>query len=963
LSGHEIPKHKEGELATICLLLRKATGVDFSLYKEGTLQRRIRTRMAQHKIQELKDYVEFIQGDSEEGQALFEDLLIRVTRFFRDRETFDTLKANVFPRLMENRSPDDSIRVWIPGCSTGEEVYSIAMCLLESLGDMARSTPIKIFATDISESAINRARSGVYPENISADVSPERLRRFFAAVGTGYKVAKTVRDSCVFAKQDVTKDPPFSNLDFLSCRNVLIYFEPVLQQQVMPIFHYALKPGAFLMLGVSETIGQCSELFKLVDKKNRIYSKKPSPSPRMFGFPLETHAEAPVREGECVDEKDASTTDIQKEADRVVVGKYAPPGVVIDGDRNAIQFRGDTGAFLKPAPGAPTFDVLKMAREGIRLELHKAINEALEQGGSVRKEGLRVKTNEHFTSLNLEVVPLGLRYAGKPCLLITFEHDDRRRGTKDRKDSSHVWAWLQSLVRRSAQPRKGTGGNRRVANGPTMEELGKELEDTKNYLQSIIDELDARNEELQAANEEIRSANEELQSTNEELETAKEELQATNEELTTVNEELQGRNAEIGKINDDLTNLVSSVNIPIVMLGPDLSIRRFTPSAGKVFNFVPGDIGRPIADIKSTIDVADLDRWVLEVLKDLTVKEAEVKDREGHWYTLTLRPYRTVANKIDGAVIALVDIDKIKRSEGRVRESLEYAENIIETVRQPLLVLDKELRVQKANRAFCKTFKVSSDEVVGPCIYELGNRQWDIPDLRRFLEEIITQNTSFEGYEVEHDFPTIGHKTMLLNARRMRGQRGTELILLALEECRQSQRLAAIGETVTGLAHESRNALQRAQAGLERLESRLTGNPEASAILDQIQKAQDDLHRLYDDVREYAAPMPLEKDACDLAKLVEDAWLDLASMREGREARIQQHSGGLALHRSFATPLRTLLRLQAGLSRSRSVTLRQRFGGNPPSAWQYVTTVRALRPKGGRRSSRLFTRQRVAERE
>ncbi len=645
-----LPEGGEDDLKRIFRQLLRSTGVDFTYYKHSTIERRIARRMVLQRIERREDYVQYLEDNPGEVEALYGDILITVTGFFRDPGAFLVLKQKVFPAVTKNRSPETPIRVWVPGCATGEEAYSIAICLLEFLGDRATNIPIQIFGTDISETAIEKARSGIYAKSITADVSAQRLRRFFVKVDSGYQISKPVRELCVFAKQDLTRDPPFSKLDLISCRNMLIYLGPVLQKRVIPLFHYALKLEGFLLLGKSEALSAYSDLFSLVEGKHKIYSKRAAP-PRHFLDVVPTHHPAikePVsREFGGPGESGWSELDMQKEADRIVLTRYAPPGVIVNDAMEILQFRGRTGHYLEPEPGEASFNLLKMAREGLKLELRAALHRAKKTNAPVRKDGLRVRYDGQVRHVTVEIVPLKTAPSGERVYLILFEETIPEAVPEPQETIP---------AERAKKPTQGIKDRQ-------MAQLEQELASTREYLRSIIEEQEATNEELKSANEEALSSNEELQSVNEELETAKEELQSANEELTTMNEELQNRNIEMHQLNDDLINLLASVNIPILMLGSDSCIRRFTPMAEKAMNVVSSDVGRSIHDIKLGVELPDLEQLISEVLDTLSVRKREVQDREGRWYSLRVYPYRTMDNKIDGTVLTLVDIDLLKRSQ------------------------------------------------------------------------------------------------------------------------------------------------------------------------------------------------------------------------------------------------------------------------------------------------------------
>jgi two-component system CheB/CheR fusion protein len=768
------PPGEKDDLRRVLALVWAVSHVDFSAYKQSTLRRRILRRMVLHKLDKLRHYVKFLEQNPAEVKALYQDLVINVTSFFRDPEVFEALKEEIFPSILAGKSPDTPLRVWIPGCSTGEEVYSLAIAILEALGDKSASVPIQLFGTDISEMAVDKARAGIYPENIEADVSPERLRRFFIKGEAGYQVSKPIRDLCIFARQNVFKDPPFSNLDLISCRNVLIYFGPELQKKVLPMFHYALNPNGFLLLGNSESIGAFADLFALAHKRHKIYSKK-SVSPRLI-LDLARGDYGLERQGVIATLPDGlpKSFDPQKEADRLLLDRYSPPGVLVNSDMNILQFRGRTGYFLEPAPGGASFNLLRMAREGLMIPLHTAIHEATESGRAVRKDDVLFKGNGDGYRVTLEVIPIaaGPHMSVEKFFLVLFQ---------DLRSADELTIRAETAVE-LAPARSSSEADRE----DEFDRLRQELTATKEYLQSVIESQEAFNEELRSANEEILSSNEELQSTNEELETAKEELQSANEELTTLNEELQTRNEELARVNDDLTNLLNSTNIAIVMLDNELRVRRFTPSAEKLFSLIPTDIGRPFSDINPRISVPDLVPFIRDVLDTLGTKEVEVQDTNGRWYNLRVRPYKTQDNKIDGAVLAVVDINALMQGQVNLddtRKALEFAEAIIDTVREPLLVLTDDGRVRTANKSFYEAFRVSPEVTQDRPVYALGDGQWDVPALRAALRDLASQGTRFENLMIEQNYPNIGRRRMALNGRRLDSRAGMEpLILLAIEE-------------------------------------------------------------------------------------------------------------------------------------------------------------------------------------
>jgi two-component system CheB/CheR fusion protein len=751
-------------LAQIFRMMREKSGLDFTLYRQTTIRRRFARRMLIHGVGTLEAYRRYLEEHPSQVQALYNDLLVNVTRFFRDADAFRILQQSVFPNIIKQRPANAPIRIWAPGCATGEEAYSLAIELLECLGDEAVTVPIQLFGTDVSETSIAKARAGVYPENIELDVPAARLRRFFVKLDSQYQVRKAVRELCVFAKHNLATDPPFSKMDLIVCRNVLIYLEAELQRRMSSIFHYALKTPGFLMLGVSETPGPLSELFSVVDKKYKVYAKRPTA--RRFDLGLGSLDRGTAKSGmsraaRSADEAGRSRSDLLQEVDRLLLSKYAPAGVLVNEAAEILQFRGHTSPYLEPAPGQASLNLLKMAREGLLMELRVAIDKARKQNAPVKREKLSIKQDGRTAQVTLQVLPMS-GPAGERNYLVLFE---RVPPSREPRAPGHK---VPSAI---AHPRR------------QIESLRHELTATKEFLQSIIEEREAANQELQAANEELLSSNEELQSTNEELETAKEELQSVNEELTTVNEELQHRNAELSQLNNDLNNLFAGVTIPIVMLGSDGRIRRFTPMAAKVLNLIPADLGRPIGDIRPNVDLSDLEQVCKHVIDAATIVEREVRDRDGRWHSLRVRPYTTTDNQIDGAVITLEDISALKSSVEQVTAARERAETIADSVPVPLVLLDTDLRVTWASRLFYETFGLTPEETIPHFVYEMGNGRWSLPALRKALTEVLEKNVGFHEFEVEDDSARVEAKTMLLNARPMQSeQKVGRLILLAIDD-------------------------------------------------------------------------------------------------------------------------------------------------------------------------------------
>jgi len=742
------------DMHALFAMLRESKNVDFTHYKQSTLQRRIKRRMVLNHAESLKDYLRIVRREPRELHELYRDILIHVTGFFRDPEAFETLRKQVFPVLVKDRKPSEwPLRVWIPGCSTGEEAYSMAMALLEYVGPnnanisaVPNSRAVQIFATDISDDVLDRARSGVYPESVLSDLSPARLKRFFIRAESGYQVVQSVREACIFAKQNIAKDPPFSSLDLVSCRNLLIYLGPELQKRVIPTMHYALKPGGYLMLGGAESLGVFSDYFTLIDKKYRIYQKKSAGARLVTYF---TGVDYSLRSRGAVKSPRAPVAGlgIEKEIDRELVNRFVPASIVVNSDMEIVQFRGKTGAYLEPAAGHPTFSLSKMAREGLLIDLRAAIDTARKENVTVRKEGVSIQSTGGTRDINFEVIPIRAESTHERFYVIVFQDA------------------VPSASQKPAAPtRPGAVSRKELPLARQNERLTREMRQLRGQLQSLIEEHETTAEEFKTANEEVLSSNEELQSTNEELETAKEELQSSNEELTTVNEELHNRNIELSTANNDLLNVLGNVPIPIVIVTNDIRIRRFTPAAEKLLNLLPSDVGRNLGEIRPNLETHNLEEVARHTVETASLQETEVRDNNGFWYLMRARPYKTSDHKIEGAVLSFQDIDALKRA---VEETRAYADTLIESAREAILILDAEFRVLVANPAFYSFFQVSPAETVNRLIFELGNGQWDIPALRTLLQKITLENTSISDFEVRHTFERLGERTMALNARRI----------------------------------------------------------------------------------------------------------------------------------------------------------------------------------------------------
>ena len=794
------PGADDDGLKRILMLLHKHSGVDFSLYKSSTIKRRVARRMVISKHDTYDDYEKFLRNNPAELDTLFSDALISVTNFFRNPEAFEVLKRNVFPELVK-RHRDAVIRIWVLGCSTGQEAYSIGMAYTEFVDGVPLAPSMQIFATDLNEALLEKARAGFYAKSLAADISPQRLHRFFNEEMGGYRVVKPLREMVVFARQNLISDPPFSRLDLISCRNVLIYLDLAIQRKLLPLFHYALRPDGYLFLGASESVGQFHDLFEPVDKKQKIFVKKPAAAavpdvPLNRVKPREKGA-ARIAPLESLTEGLRSELNAQREADRVMVNEFAPPAVLINDELQILQFRGTTSRYLSPATGKASFDILKMARPKLMLPLRNAITRARRDNAAVRS-GPITDGPTGAEPVTIHVIPL--KTLKERHFLVLFEAPNAVRPEAGAAGAATEAKPGDAKTAHTAEAEAELEGLRQ-----RLREQERELTETRDYVGLIQEQADATHEELQASNEEAQSANEELQSINEELQTSKEELESTNEELTTVNEELAGRNAELARVNADLNNLHVSIHTAILVLNRDRTVRRFTPLAERAFNLMPVDIGRPIAGIRHSLVIPDvgrdgvandddtrpldLDTIAGEVIAEAQFQEREIQDREGKWYLLRVRPFMTLDNKIDGAVFALVDVDEIKRSEQRTAQALRLAEATFNAMRDPHVVLGPDLRVRTANDAFYHMFKADRAATEGRQIYDLGEGEWNIPSLRMLLEDILPRNSFFNDFEVTHEFAQIGERVMLLSGRRWSAEAGeTGMILLSIVDMTERQR-------------------------------------------------------------------------------------------------------------------------------------------------------------------------------
>ena len=757
----EEEEEDEGVLERILSLVADHAGRDFSAYKRGTLLRRIDRRRSLLQIEDLEAYANHLENEPSEIETLWRDWLIGVTGFFRDAPAFEVLREALVPRI-EQIQDGEELRFWVPGCASGEEAYSLAILAFELLEETGRRLNLRIFATDVDERAIETARAGCYPEGTIADVGPERTQRFFDRQDSQYRVGKKVRDAVVFAPQNLLQDPPFTKMDLISCRNLLIYLKPKAQKRILMLLHYSLKPEGLLFLGSSESITGVEELFDVVHARCKIFRRSESGDQAHVPTEWVGSAAALANGGRPKEHRERGSLDYSEMLRSQLLGRYAPPAVIADQNGRIEQIHGRTGAFLEPAPGGPDSNVLQMAREGLRNPLTAALRELARSEAASSERDIRVQSNGDTTRAHLVVRRLTDPRLSRPLFLISFE-----------------------------PPRVGpaaTNGREHPSSDETPQdpervgELEEELRRTREDLQGAIEDLQSTNEELASANEEVQSVNEELQSTNEELMTSKEETQSLNEELQTVNSELNAKVANLEETQDDLMNLVNVTRVAIIFLDEHLRVKRFTPEAQRLFPLVDDDIGRPLVDIRTRLEYPHLEEDAQEVSRTLVPEFREVRNEDGTWWTAEIRPYRTSRNAIEGLVFTFVNVTRMKETATRAEEESRTLEAIVDTVREPLVILDGELRVVRANASFYDTFQVSRSGTEGVLLYDLGAGQWRIPELQRLLERVLPANESFEEYHVQHDFPHIGLRHMVLNARRLERNGEPHRILLAIED-------------------------------------------------------------------------------------------------------------------------------------------------------------------------------------
>jgi two-component system, chemotaxis family, CheB/CheR fusion protein len=779
---------------------------DFSAYKKTTLLRRVERRMGINHLDSLADYLRFLQANPAEADELGRDMLIGVSSFFRDPEAFEELRRSVIAPLVRQRNNHSPVlRVWIPGCSTGEEAYSIAILLLEELDAAEKNCPLQVFATDVDSESLKFAREGTYPRSIAADVDESRLARFFTKRDSTYQVSKRVREAVIFSLQNLLTEPPFSRLDLISCRNLLIYIEPPVQRKLLSLFAFALNPEGHLFLGKSDGMASHSALFASVSSKWRIYR-------RTSAHPV-TPAFSYGRGGRIWGLDPPATKpqpNLSELNEQILLQHFNAAAVLVNEHGTILHFFGATGKYLEHPTGEANLNLLNMLESKLSAKLRVALRKLGKDAEPVRFES--VELDRRGANLRANITIRTIASAPK---------------------TEHVYAVI--FEEAAAQPNALT--SKHTAAGPGEDEslvaqLETELKSLKTEFQATIDEYETSAEELKAANEEILSINEELQSTNEELETSKEEIQAVNEELNTVNQQLNSKVEELTEVNNDLVNFLNSSDVATIFLDSQLRIKRFTPSATAIMNLIPTDVGRPIEHMAQRFAGVDLTLDAKNVLQSLAVSKREVRSSDNRWFLLTCLPYRTIDNKIDGVVFTFNDVTALKQSEISMGEARNFAQGIVDTVRESLLVLDSDLRVVSANKAFYQNFQLTPAD--NRSVFDLGNGQWNIPRLHDLLENLASKNVAFNDFEIEHEF-SVGSRHLLLNARRIeRETTPGKLILLAMEDITErkrmvellaneerlrqhnraleqqliaSGRLVSLGEITASMAHEFNNPL------------------------------------------------------------------------------------------------------------------------------------------------------------
>jgi two-component system CheB/CheR fusion protein len=707
-------------LEKIIILLRTFTGNDFSLYKKSTLYRRIERRMGVHKIDKISSYVSLLQENPKEIDILFKEMLIGVTNFFRDKKVWEKLESSVFPEMILRQKAGATLRAWVAGCSSGEEAYSLAIIFKEALEKIKphHNISLQIFATDLDQESIEVARRGLYNENISADVSSERLNRFFSKTDEGYRVNTEIREMVVFAQHNIIIHPPFTKIDIISCRNLLIYLDSELQVKIMKLFYYSLNTSAIMLLGSSESLGARSHLFKPVDLNLKIYQRSADAlEPDLFNFPSSFTRNKP----EHVEKQPAAIPgpNIQVLVDQLLLQHFSPPGLLVNDDGDIIYISGRTGKYLEPLAGKANMNVFAMLHEGLRNEFPVAFNQAIRKKGTVVLRNMQVGNNGVKQKVNITIQWIEKPEPLRNMVMIIFtditEVHDLKMKASTRKES---------------------------LNSPREAALEKELQSTLEKMQSTMEEMQASQEELKSANEELQSANEELQSTNEELTSSKEEMQSLNEELQTVNAELQAKVDDYSRLDNDMKNLLNSTDIATLFLDKELNIRRYTIQATKIFKLIKSDVGRPITDQVSDINYPELAEDALEVLNTLVFIEKQIPGKNGQWFSVRIMPYRTFEDRIDGLVITFINISELKKMEEECNETKNIERMLLNSSDDPVFILSAGFTIIEMNPVAEKFLGIKREEAKGQNWIKLCVAE---PERKKTEAELQEMLTGLEG--------------------------------------------------------------------------------------------------------------------------------------------------------------------------------------------------------------------------
>ncbi|MFW5831773.1 MAG: CheR family methyltransferase, partial [Prolixibacteraceae bacterium] len=856
---HEPGTEENKIIQKIFAQLKARVGRDFSRYKMTTLMRRLERRMQIYHIEELNEYLELLRKNPEEVKTLSDDFLINVTSFFRDSKVFDYLKSSVIPKILENKNPDEQARIWSIGCSTGEEAYSLAILFSEVAAEMDSPPSVQIFATDLHETSLQKARSGFFKGDINSDVSSERIDRFFTRDDGGYRIRKELREMVIFTPHNLLNDPPFSKLDMVVCRNMLIYLKKEVQNDVFELLHYALQPNGLLVLGPSESLDR-SELFRPEQKDFAVFRKKNVEGPELR-LPVFPKARTNYHAKNIAVEKHETHLP-EGRTHYKMIEKYGPPSVLLNSDYQLMHVSETAGRYLQVPGGRLTRDIFRLIRKELAPELRSAIHTSKKKKKTVRSKPLFVTIEGQKRQLYLST--RFIKEEGQEgFILVMFDEYDGPQTTDEKK--------------------KDTKKDIQLIN--RIGELEEELRDKREQLQAVIEEYETSREEMKASNEELQSANEELRSTMEELETSKEELQSVNEELTTLNQENRHKVEELVQVTDDLQNVFAATDIATLFINRDLRIMRYTPKLTEIFNIRPADKGRPVSDITNRLKYKNLTADAQKVIQKLQEIEQEIKDEQNKVYVTRLMPYRSSENKIDGVIITFIDITDRKEAEQKLKSEKIYAESIIETLHEPLLVLNPDLTVRTVNESFHKVFKVNIKETIGRKIYTLGNNQWDIPALRKLLEDVLPDNKVFNDYEVEHNFESIGKKTMLLNARRLDH---VQYILLGIRDITErkeheqklhqakeaAEEAARIKEEfLAHMSHEIRTPLNSI-VGLSHLLLEQPHDEGQEKNLKYLRTASENLQTLINDILDYSklksGKWKVKPEAMNLKKCIKD---------------------------------------------------------------------------------------------